>query len=531
MSADRTTPARTSAAEPGRTRLDTLLLLALVGGLVLLALKCAWVCDDAYITFRVVDNWVEGYGLRWNTAERVQAYTNPLWMALVSLPYALTREPYFTSLALSLLCTALVGLGFAWKVTRDIAGAALALTLLCGSKAFVDFSTSGLENPLLHLALLGALCAWTSPEPDRWRSLKLGLWCAAVALTRLDALALLAPVLAAHLWHERSVRALRQLALGFAPLVAWELFSLVYYGALIPNSAISKLSSGLPQSELSAQGMSYLADSLALDPLTLLAIAAACAVAVWKRERTLLAATLGILLHLFYVTRVGGDFMSGRFLTAPLLVAAWVLATARLDVRACAVGALGVLALVGFTPRSPLRAPVDYAQGKRSPEFIAATGIADERGYWYAVAGLFSPNLSTEGKLHVQKGHPLAAQFRERGTRVSLAEGIGYLGYWSGPTVHLVDPVGLSDALMARLPIYVEGKFVEPEKNAANATRGWRVGHYYRAVPKGYLDSLGDSSIALEDPELDKLRRELDLLTRAPLFDAERWRAIARHAL
>jgi arabinofuranosyltransferase len=275
MSADRNAHARSVAVEPSRTRLDTLLLLALVGGLVLLALRCAWVCDDAYITFRVVDNFVEGYGLRWNTVERVQAYTNPLWMGLVTLPYALTREPYYTSLALSLACTALVGLGFALKVTRDIAGAALALTVLCGSKAFVDFSTSGLENPLLHVALLGALATWTSPEPDRNRSLKLGLWGSAVALTRLDALALLAPVLAAHLWHERSMRAGRQLALGFAPLVAWELFSLAYYGAWIPNSAISKLSSGLPQSELSAQGVSYLANSLALDPLTLLAIAAA----------------------------------------------------------------------------------------------------------------------------------------------------------------------------------------------------------------------------------------------------------------
>jgi hypothetical protein len=50
-------------------------------------------------------------------------------------------------------------------------------------------------------------------------------------------------------------------------------------------------------------------------------------------------------------------------------------------------------------------------------------------------------------------------------------------------------------------------------------------------VPKGYLESLGDPTIALEEPDLEKLRRELDLLTRAPLFDVERWRAIARRAL
>jgi arabinofuranosyltransferase len=522
--------ARTATRDPARSRLDTALLATLVVALVLLALKCAWACDDAYITFRVVDNLVEGHGPRWNTAERVQAYTNPLWMLLVSVPYALTREPYFTSIALSLALTAATGLLLALRAARDVAGAALALCVLAGSKAFVDFSTSGLENPLLHFALLGALSAAFSEEPDRRRSLRLALWSSAVALTRLDALALLAPVLAAHLWRERSRRALAAVALGFLPLVAWELFSLVYYGSLIPNSAVSKLSSGLPSSELATQGLAYLADSLALDPLTLCAIAAAIAVAVWKRELAHLAVALGILLHLAYVARVGGDFMSGRFLTAPLLAAAWMLATARLDVRVAGALALAALALVSLTPRSPLRAPIDYAQGRRSPEFIAPTGIADERGYWHAVSGLFSANRTTDGKLHVTKGHPLAKSLRENGPKVSLAEGIGYLGYWSGPEIFLVDPMGLSDALLARLPIYSGGTFVEPEKNAANASRGWRVGHYYRKLPAGYLESLSDPARKLDDAKLQLLREELDLVTRAPLFAPGRFSAIARLA-
>ena len=523
--------ARSAHAEVPRSRLDTVLLAILVAALVLLALKCAWACDDAYITFRVVDNLVEGHGPRWNVAERVQAYTNPLWMLLVSIPYAVTREPYYTATALSLALTAATGLLLALRATRDVAGAALALCVLAGSKAFVDFSTSGLENPLLHFALLGALATAFSEQPDRRRSVKLALWTSAVALTRLDALALLAPVLIAHLWTERSRRASVGCALGLLPLVAWELFSLLYYGSLIPNSAISKLSSGLPASELATQGVTYLADSLALDPLTLCAIAAAVAVAVWKRQTAQLAVALGILLHLGYVARVGGDFMSGRFLSAPLLASAWILATARLDVRIAGSLALTALALASLSPRSPLRAPIDYAQGRRSAEFIAPTGIADERGYWHSVAGMFGSNRSLEGKLHVTKGHPLASSLRENGPKVSIAEGIGYLGYWSGPEIFLVDPMGLSDALLARLPIYVDGQFVEPAKNAANASRGWRVGHYYRKLPSGYLESLSDPTRKLEDPTLQALREELDLLTRAPLLAPGRLAAIARLAL
>ena len=60
----------------------------------------AWIQDDAFITLRTVDNFVEGYGLRWNPAERVQSYTHPLWMFLLSGLYFFTREAYFTTLAL-----------------------------------------------------------------------------------------------------------------------------------------------------------------------------------------------------------------------------------------------------------------------------------------------------------------------------------------------------------------------------------------------------------------------------------------------
>ncbi|MCX6552082.1 MAG: hypothetical protein NTY02_13965, partial [Acidobacteria bacterium] len=54
----------------------------------------SWVGDDAYITFRVSDNLIHGYGLRWNVAERVQAYTNPLWMFVMAGGAAVTGEFY-----------------------------------------------------------------------------------------------------------------------------------------------------------------------------------------------------------------------------------------------------------------------------------------------------------------------------------------------------------------------------------------------------------------------------------------------------
>ena len=64
------------------------------------------------------------------------------------------------------------------------------------------------------------------------------------------------------------------LLIGFVPVVAWELFSLFYYGFPFPNTAYAKLKTGIPASELTRQGILYLQDSIARDPITLTAIGA-----------------------------------------------------------------------------------------------------------------------------------------------------------------------------------------------------------------------------------------------------------------
>jgi len=62
-----------------RRHLPWLLVTAL---LIFSVVRSAWLCDDAFITFRTADNFIHGYGLTWNVAERVQTYTHPLWLFL-----------------------------------------------------------------------------------------------------------------------------------------------------------------------------------------------------------------------------------------------------------------------------------------------------------------------------------------------------------------------------------------------------------------------------------------------------------------
>ena len=51
--------------------------------IILLVLRESWFCDDAFFTFRSAMNLHYGFGPVWNTGERIQNYTNILWMFLI----------------------------------------------------------------------------------------------------------------------------------------------------------------------------------------------------------------------------------------------------------------------------------------------------------------------------------------------------------------------------------------------------------------------------------------------------------------
>src|SRR5262245_39794815 len=43
-----------------------------------------WVSEDAFILLRVVQNLLSGQGPVWNIHERVEAYTSPLWVGVLT---------------------------------------------------------------------------------------------------------------------------------------------------------------------------------------------------------------------------------------------------------------------------------------------------------------------------------------------------------------------------------------------------------------------------------------------------------------
>jgi arabinofuranosyltransferase len=504
--------------------------LVLLGLLTVLLLArwvaTAWVSDDAYITLRVVDNWLNGYGPRWNVVERVQVFTHPLWMLILTASCSLTREFFHTSVVLTLLCSSGTVLLLLRQAGAQTWSALLGAAILGGSTAFTDYSTSGLENPLSHLLLVGTLAALASGVGCwRWGLVGAGL----LAMVRLDLMLLIAPALAfGWLNQTRAQRSWRPFLWGALVPALWFGFAWLYYGSPFPNTAHAKLATAIGRSELLAQGVRYLANSGANDPLTIGAIVLAGLLVVRAGDKLARATYVGVAFYLLYVVWIGGDFMSGRFLTAPLIASTFVLLRSlgsleptRLRLLALIWTGLATLGLFGL-----LRAPYDH---DKFPEFVVErSGIADERGYYFQHSSwLAAFSKSQPDDSRVRAGVEARAQHHP----IAIDGAVGFYGFFAGPEVHLVDYHALTDPLLSHLPavehdpIWVEqfeAQVGEPPRTS------WRIGHFQRVIPKGYLQwILGDPS-AVEDPGLREYLNRMALVTRAPLFAAGRLREIIR---
>ncbi len=488
-----------------RAKLLGLLTGVAGGGLSLYALTSAWVCDDAWFSLRSAWNLAHGYGLVFNPGERVQAFTSPLWTLLAALPMAAGLPGFVAALLLSGLCT----LGLVALLTRrggaGPGAAALALVILFSSKAFVDYCSSGLENPLIHLLYLGFLVRWARDPHLHPRAL--GLLTALLLLTRLDLALLVLPHLAALLIGRHGLRRLPGLLLGLLPLLGWELFSLAYYGSLVPCTAIAKLGdAGLSRGFLLERGLAYLHEGLAWDPVTLPVIALGLALAALGPRRTTLPTAAGVLLYVGYIVWIGGDFMAGRFLAAPLLGAVFVIAQQpRLERLAWLLPPYALAIAVAYlAPRSPMNA-LTYDDFDPSAPTYTARQVADERLVYHERGGII-PGL----RRILQEGEGVDGPHE----LIVFEEVAGWNAYIAGPGCHVVNPYGLSDAFIARLPAEPPGQE--------------RAGHVTRSIPPGYLDSLRDGVNQLDDPGQRALLDDLWQATRAPLLAPGRAGAILR---
>ncbi len=468
--------------------------------------RTAWLGDDALISLRTVLNVTHGYGLTYNLHERVQTFTHPLWLGLITVAYWVVGNIFHAAFAVSIV-TSLVVFGLVLRAARSATQLWIAGGVLLASRAFVDYSTSGLENPLTALVAIGTF-AWAA-RPSRGGRWLAGMWLgvSAAYLTRPDAVLLVLPVA---LWAAVQVRrrgmAVLAVVAGLIPAALWTLFSLVYYGFAFPNTAYAKLAANIHVNERIWQGLIYLLDSINRDPVTLTAIGVALIVATIERSKEAWLGAAGIIITLVYVVWIGGDFMSGRFLAAPVLVAVWLLVRMQRVTQAEWWPVLAVLAVAAVaSPQLPIRSDRTFdVSGTHS-------GIVDERGIYFQTWSLLKAD-------RLAFAEPEWPRWDGRTKPEYVLDTCGLMGAdglsW-GPRTYMLDECALVDPLMARLPAVWKEE--------------WRPGHYRRMVPDGYRESVQQDGNLLRDPGLAEYYTALRTVVRGQsLWSGERLRTIWR---
>ena len=529
--------------DPTASRIEHRLFLVACLPATLWMLMNGWVSDDAYITFRVVDNFVQGFGLRWNIAERVQVFTHPLWMFLHIPFYFFFRHIFAITLLLSWTCSiGAVALTLKTFKRRPLDAVLLLLLPLVISKPMIEYSSSGLENPLTFL-LFAAFGYRLARPADTYFWLWMSLLPALSMLNRLDTAVLYAPITLFLVWQVRGQAKWGQIVAGALPVVLWEIFSLIYYGFPFPNTKYAKLNTGITASAYAEQGLLYIFELWRTDAVSIVLLVFGLGSALHyllSRSHSsrhdvkaplssvpVGAVVTGVLFYLAYIVRVGGDFMSGRFLSLPIFVAIWLLFATfsgfslsasprrRLTSSQARAAWLVAWALLKFFS---LVAAKDFRPDYR--EYRETYGIADERRYYKDDSTLMAP----DGRIRTDFNWDSVVLVESRlyvsaePTRPFSYKNIGaFVFYAHRPSWHVVDLFGLAEPLLARLPT------IDSER--------WRIGHFERRFPDGFMQAVQNGDTSGMQPDLARYTEALLRVTRGPLFDRERWADIVAFSL
>jgi hypothetical protein len=282
------------------------------------------VIDDAFISYRYCRNLLDGHGLVFNVGERVEGYTNFLWVILLSGAGWAGLDFVVASQILGALFALGTVLLLATVPQRDRPWwSRLTAPALCAANAaFCMWAVHGLETSMFGFWVLAAvyadLRAFTQERFSRWSPLFFAL----ATLTRPEGLLLFLASLMCRLLMRPKGASFREAVapVGIFVLIvgAHTLWRLQYYGEWFPNTFYAKTAFS---SQVLARGMRYM--RLFFSPggsgLFLLLIPALLAIG---RDRPISYLWCMLITALAAIVMEGGDgFPAFRFVVpfVPLL--------------------------------------------------------------------------------------------------------------------------------------------------------------------------------------------------------------------
>ena len=205
--------------------------------------------DDAMISMRYAYNLAHGNGLVWNVGERVEGFTNPLWVVYMALIHLLPLPLAQMSLPIQITGAVLLGanLFFVRGIVEHFTSSLLAMLAAVAFTAFyaplISWGLLGMEVSLLALVLTAAVWMILRNGLERFSPLPY-LLLAVSTLIRFD-MAVPYVVILAVLWFVQKQYRRQHLLWGLGLLAlflgAQTVARYVYYGQLLPNTYYLKV--------------------------------------------------------------------------------------------------------------------------------------------------------------------------------------------------------------------------------------------------------------------------------------------------
>ena len=405
--------------------------------LMLFAFQKVKLVDDAFISFRYAKNLVEGHGLVFNPGERIEGYSNFLWVILMAGGINLGIFPELFSIIISALvhfsCLIMSYL-LALRMFKNFTLAMIVMLLVGTNWTVASFATSGLETPLQMLEFLITTFIVVGGIEEGWnfrRCLILSLVLNIALLTRPDAIVLVVVAIGAYIKTRGKPRAedLPALAAPFILLLLpYLIWKATYYGSITPNSFHAKVhgftGAGFGLFYLHLFILSYL-----LFPYIFILLL------YWKNviKSNLTIGFTGVLSSgwIVYVVLIGGDFMEFRFFIPIIpLILVFLIAQIRNIFPDKRVAYLLIAGLFLGTINNSL-------------SFGSTI-----RGWGVQQAAILSRPLSGPGENWIGIGKKLKEYFGGRNVTIALGS-CGAIPYYS--ELKTVDMLGINDAVVPEI--------------------------------------------------------------------------------
>jgi len=441
-------------------------LLFAVAVLLLLGYTCWYfnnVEDDVFITLQYALNFCRGHGWVMNPGERVEGYTSPLhlWLLTLTVRFLSPDGAVFLSKAAGVLIGIQV-LANTRRIARLVYPdlpwlAEIAMLLLAARPEFTLSMTNAMETGLAVWLLTGGVLSFLRAEAARSEGetytvpVTTVLWFVGAALTRPELFPMLPVLLMVRSRQISEGAFLRALAVYLLPLTLFLAFRIGYYHDILPNTYYAK---HVFPPEAFGLGLIYygqyaLPSAIVVECVPI-AIFGLRALHSLGRHRAVIFTVLG--LNLLFILASGGTYsMDGRFVAPvmPLLALIWagplvLLAdfVARGQLAAPATGRqrmvayLVFLAVVEFPLRAVIIGGTEFLQ--TLPQTLLHTPQAP-LDRWKCASPDGRRKISNWIAAHARPGQTVAQ------TEMGIVSVLN-------PDIRLLDLRGLTDRTVARLP-------------------------------------------------------------------------------